>query len=48
MPFESGWIYHLDFGWVYVVESHVRGLWMWMQDEVAMERFDHLAFYLVK
>ena len=33
MPFESGWIYHLDFGWVYVVESHVRGLWMWMQDE---------------
>ena len=33
MPFESGWIYHLDFGWVYVVESHVRGLWMWMQGE---------------
>jgi len=33
MPFESGWIYHLDFGWVYVVESDVGGLWMWMQDE---------------
>jgi hypothetical protein len=33
MPFESGWIYHLDFGWVYVFESNVQGLWMWMQDE---------------
>jgi hypothetical protein len=33
MPFESGWIYHLDFGWVYVVESDVQGLWMWMQNE---------------
>ena len=33
MPFESGWIYHLDFGWVYVVESNVQGLWMWIQDE---------------
>jgi len=33
MPFESGWIYHLEFGWVYVVESDVGGLWMWMQDE---------------
>jgi hypothetical protein len=33
MPFESGWIYHLEFGWVYVVESDLQGLWMWMQDE---------------
>jgi hypothetical protein len=33
MPFESGWIYHLDFGWVYVVESDMQGLWMWMQNE---------------
>ena len=33
MPFESGWIYHLDFGWVYVVESNIQGLWLWIQSE---------------
>ena len=33
MPFESGWIYHLDFGWVYVVESDIQGLWLWIQSE---------------
>ena len=33
MPFESGWIYHLDFGWVYIVESDIQGLWLWIQSE---------------
>ena len=33
MPFESGWIYHLDFGWVYVVESDIQGLWLWIDGE---------------
>ena len=33
MPFESGWIYHLDFGWVYFVESDIQGLWLWIQSE---------------
>ena len=33
MPFDSGWIYHLDFGWVYVEESDARGLWLWMESE---------------
>ncbi len=33
MPFDSGWIYHLDFGWVYVVESDILGLWLWMKSE---------------
>jgi hypothetical protein len=33
MPFASGWIYHLEFGWVYVKESEIEGLWMWMPKE---------------
>jgi hypothetical protein len=33
MPFTSGWIYHLEFGWVYVKESEIEGLWMWMPKE---------------
>jgi uncharacterized protein (DUF1800 family) len=33
MPFSSGWIYHLKFGWVYLVESDLQGLWMWIQNE---------------
>ncbi|NBU86669.1 MAG: DUF5011 domain-containing protein [Verrucomicrobia bacterium] len=33
MPFASGWIYHLRFGWVYVNESEVEGLWMWVPQE---------------
>ena len=33
MPFESGWIYHLEFGWVYVVEGDIQGLWLWIDGE---------------
>ena len=33
VPFVSGWIYHLDFGWVYVVESDIHGLWLWTENE---------------
>ena len=33
MPFASGWIYHLKFGWVYVIESSSNGMWLWMENE---------------
>ena len=29
MPFNSGWIYHLQLGWVFIVEEDLGGLWMW-------------------
>ena len=29
MPFASGWIFHLQLGWVYVVEDGENGLWLW-------------------
>jgi hypothetical protein len=33
MPFASGWIYHLDFGWVFVVHSEGHGFWLLLQDQ---------------
>jgi hypothetical protein len=33
MPFASGWIYHLKFGWVFAVESSSTGMWLWMENE---------------
>ena len=33
MPFASGWIYHLEFGWVFVVDRQEHGIWMWLQRE---------------
>jgi hypothetical protein len=33
MPFASGWIYHLKFGWVFAVESSSNGMWLWMENE---------------
>lgn len=31
MPFDSGWIYHTDLGWIYVVRNDTVGLWLWTQ-----------------
>ena len=46
MPFSSGWIYHLDFGWVYVVKSDIQGLWLWIENEGWVWTSENVWFFL--
>ena len=32
-PYNNGWIYHTNFGWVYAHPDSTGGLWLWMQDQ---------------
>jgi hypothetical protein len=31
---ENDWIYHLDFGWLYIQPDDLGGFWFWMPDEL--------------
>jgi hypothetical protein len=31
IPYENGWIYHLELGWIYVWAESKDGLWMWVK-----------------
>ena len=31
IPYENGWIYHLELGWIYVWAESRDGLWMWVK-----------------
>jgi len=33
LPFENGWIYHVDLEWAFVKEDRLGGIWMWVDDE---------------
>ena len=32
-PYNNGWIYHTNFGWVYAHPDGTGGLWLWMQEQ---------------
>ena len=33
LPYENGWIYHIDLGWAFVKPDVLGGIWMWVDDE---------------
>ena len=33
LPYENGWIYHVDLGWAFVKPDLLGGIWMWVDDE---------------
>ena len=33
LPYENGWIYHVDLGWAFVNPDSQGGIWMWVDDE---------------
>ena len=32
-PYENGWLYHADLGWLYAQPDGVDGLWLWKEDK---------------
>jgi alpha-tubulin suppressor-like RCC1 family protein len=32
IPYDNGWLYHADFGWLYVVQDGTSGLWAWKKN----------------
>jgi hypothetical protein len=33
LPFDNGWIYHTDLGWLYAQPDGVEGLWFWSEGQ---------------
>ena len=31
LPYENGWVYHAELGWLYVQSDGVNGLWLWSE-----------------
>ena len=32
IPYDNGWLYHADLGWLYVVHDGTSGLWAWKKN----------------
>ena len=32
IPYDNGWLYHVDFGWLFVIKDGSSGLWAWKKE----------------